>query len=59
MHMTQAEDIVVEDVRQSWPEMSREEALAHARNVVNPDTLDGEPGDESFDAYTLVLSETG
>jgi hypothetical protein len=57
MTMTVAEaiKIVANDVRESYPEMSDLEACEHARDVVDPRTLD-ETDPESAEAYRIVLT---
>jgi hypothetical protein len=47
--------LVADDQRASWPELSDGEAVDHARNTVNPDTLDA-PGTRLHDAYLVVLT---
>jgi hypothetical protein len=56
MTKEEAEAIVVEDTRQSHPDLSWDDALEYAFHTVDPQDLDGEPGDRYYDAYAIVLS---
>lgn len=56
-----AERLVADDVRQSYPNMTDDEAIAHARNTVDPTSVHIDPeGDDSDDelvwAYMVVLN---
>lgn len=56
-----AERLVADDVRQSYPELTDEEAIAHVRNTVDPASIYVDPvGDDSDDelvwAYMVVLN---
>jgi hypothetical protein len=53
--LDKAKRLVADDQRESYPELTDEEAVRHARDVVNPATLD-EPESELGRAYALVLS---
>lgn len=51
--------LVVADVHEGYPELSVEEALAHARNVLDPSMIWRDETPESIalaDAYLAVLA---
>lgn len=54
MILTAAILMVVQDQRQSYEDMTIEEAVAHARYTIHPDALD-DSDPVSYDAYKLVL----
>lgn len=56
MDMNTAVRLVADDQRQSWPDFTDAEAVAHARDTVYRDTLD-EPESELGRAYALVLAD--
>lgn len=49
-------ELVSEDVRRSYPEMTDDETLAHARNTVDVNDLDGEDDDDLVKAYRDILT---
>lgn len=55
MTLTQARQIVANDTRESYPEMTDEQAVAHAVNTIHPDEIDGDD-DPISEAYRLVLA---
>lgn len=55
MDLNTAKRMVADDQRQSWPDMTDDEAVEYAREVINPHTLDN-PESELGRAYALVLS---
>lgn len=60
MNIEQAIWLVVEDQRQSYPEMTSDEAVAHARNTVSLEPAVGacvlyDDGTETYEAYRIVL----
>lgn len=57
MDLNTAKKLVADDQRASFPDMTDEEAVEYARDVVNPDTLDN-PESELGRAYALVLATT-
>ena len=56
--LDEAKRLVADDQRQSYPELTDEQAVAHARDVVDPALLD-DPESELGRAYALVLSTRG
>lgn len=56
MNLTLALNATLTDVKASYPWMNAANAAAHTRATVNPDTLDGDEGDETRDAYHAVLT---
>lgn len=61
--LTEAGRLVANDVRRSYPEMTDEEAIAHVKNTVDPDSVYDDPdGDKADDqltwAYMTVLGMT-
>lgn len=55
MELKRAVEIVVADQRESYPDMSASEAIAHAQNTVDPDGL-YDYGDDNYQAYTTVFA---
>src|SRR5690348_16530001 len=54
MDLVTAIKIVAQDVRASYPEMTTAAAIDHARDSVNPDTLD-HTDPQNGDAWAVVL----
>lgn len=54
MTYDEAIDIVIDDVRRSYPDMTGDEALAHARNTIDLSNLDETDADNA-QAYRMVL----
>jgi len=49
-----ATKMVADDTRNSYPELTDEQAIEHVRNTVDPSNIDGD--DELAEAYRLVLA---
>lgn len=55
MDYATAKKLVGDDQRASWPEMTDDEAVEYARDVIDPATLD-DPESELGRAYALILA---
>lgn len=53
--MTEAERLVIEDERRSYPDATETECLDNARNRIGPEHLDPPGTDPLSDAYREVL----
>lgn len=63
MNLSRAIDLVTQDQRESFPDMSRDESVKHARDVISlpgkftPGTVElDDQGDDLSRAYRVVLS---
>lgn len=56
MELAKAVELVIEDTRQSFPEISPVDAIEHTLDTLNPEDLCfNDEQDELYQAYRLVL----
>ena len=55
--LSEAYDVVIDDVHKSYPDMTPAQAVSHVYNTIDPDSLNED--DPSAEAYRLVLDDLG